>query len=131
MMDNNIIGFVVFIAAYIAGRLISERALRKLDTEQQGRLVRGFSAYRIVSLVGIVVLVILHYAARATLGDGPLASMPVFVGVLVVYLLISSIYAFVKLKRLEMPDTYINQYLISTFIQYVGIFVFFGYLINT
>jgi hypothetical protein len=130
-MDNSIIGFVVFIAAYIAGRMISERALRKLDTEQQGRLVRGFSAYRIVSLVGIILLVLLHYAARTLAADGLLASMAVFVGVLVAYLLLSSIYAFVKLKKLEMPETYINQYLISTLIQYVGIFVFFGYLINT
>ncbi len=130
-MDKSIIGFIVFIAAYITGRILNEKALKKLSDEQRGRLVQGFSAYRIVSLVGLIVLVILHYALRATMPNSLFASMQIFVGVLVAYLLISSIYSFIKLKKLEMPDAYINQYLLSTFIQYIGIFVFFGYLINT
>lgn len=41
-MDNKLIGLGVFIAAYIAARMINERALRNLEEEDAGRLLGGF-----------------------------------------------------------------------------------------
>lgn len=130
-MDKSIFGFVFFVAAFIAGRYINERALRKLSKDEQGTLLKGFTKYRMVSFVGLIALVILHYAFRATLPNTQFSSMQIFVGVLVFYLLISNIYAFIKLKKLKMPDAFINQYLISTFVQYVGLFMFFGLMLKS
>ncbi|MDQ3635898.1 MAG: hypothetical protein M3405_15545 [Acidobacteriota bacterium] len=130
MMDKSIIGLIVFIAAYIGGRLISERALKLLSENEKGRLLEGFSKYRIFSLIGVVVLVLIHISLQSFMPNSYFASLPVFVGILVLYLLLSSIYSYTKLKNLEMPDNYINQFLLSTLIQYLGIFVFFGFLLN-
>lgn len=129
-MDTSIIGFVAFIIAYIAGRIISERALKLLNENERLKLLQGFSKYRIFSLVGVIILVVMHYALQSLMPNSYVASMPVFVGVLVLYLLLSSIYAYKKLKNLEMPDNYINQFLLSTLVQYIGLFLFFGFLIN-
>ena len=129
-MDKSIIGLIVFIAAYIVSRLIGERALKLLSENEKGRLLEGFSRNRIFSLFGVIVLVAVHWAMQYYMPNNYLASLPVFVGVLVVYLLLSSIYAYYKLKSIEMPENYINQFLLSTFVQYIGLFVFFGFLIN-
>jgi uncharacterized membrane protein len=129
-MDKSVIGLVVFIAAYIGGRLISERALKILNENQKAKLVDGFSKYRIFSLIGVIALVILHFAVQSLMPNSYFASFHIFVGILVLYLLLSSLYSYNKLKNLEMPDKYINQFLLSTLVQYIGIFVFFGFLIN-
>jgi hypothetical protein len=129
-MDKSIIGFIIFIATFIGGRLISERALRLLTDEQKGRLLQSFSKFRLVSLFGVVGLVIGHYALRSLVPNSYFAQSAVFVGVLVAYLLISSLISFAKLKKMALPDNYINQFLLSTLIQYVGLFVFFGFMVN-
>ncbi len=129
-MDKSIIGLITFIAAYLAARLIAEKALKLLNENEKGRLLEGFSKKRIFSLVGLVALVLIHLALQSFLPNSYFATLPFFVGVLVLYLLGSSIYAYKKLKSLEMPENYINQFLFSTLIQYVGIFVFFGFLLN-
>lgn len=130
-MDNSIIGFIVFIAAYVIGRLVGERGLKKLTEEERGRLLGGFSKYRVFSLLGVIVLVVIHYSFRALAPDSRAAGLPFFVVALVFYLLLSSLYSYRKLKSLGMPDAYINNFLLSTLIQYAGIFVFFGFLIDS
>ncbi len=129
-MDKSAIGLIVFVVAYILGRIISERALNTLSESDKVKLLDGFSRYRIFSLIGVVALVVLHYILRDSMPNNYFASLPAFVGFLVLYLLASSVYAFRKLRSIEMPDVYINRFLLSTLVQYVGIFVFFGFLIS-
>lgn len=129
-MENSWIGFVAFIVTYIAGRWISERALKTLTENEKGKLVEGFSRYRIVSIVGVVVLLILHFAILNLMPDNSGTTLSIFVVLFVVYLLGSTIYAYRKLKSLEISDNYINQFLFSTLVQYVGLFVFFGFVLN-
>ncbi len=129
-MDNSIFGLIIFIIAYIAGRLVSERALKILTDEEKGRLLQGFSKYRIFSLLGVVVLVIIHYVLLSVAPNSYFATIQVFVGALVLYLLVSSLFSFARLKKLNLPDKYINQYLLSTLIQYIGIFIFFGFMVS-
>ncbi|MGI8669469.1 MAG: hypothetical protein ACR2J3_06400 [Aridibacter sp.] len=129
-MDKSVIGLVVFIAAYIGGRLISEKALKILNEKEKAKLLDGFSKYRIFSLIGVIALVILHFAVQSLMPNSYFASFRIFVGILVLYLLLSSLYSYNKLNNLEMPDKYINRFLLSTLVQYIGIFVFFGFLIN-
>ena len=129
-MDRSLIGLIVFIAAFIAGRLISERALKILSDDEKGKLLQGFSKHRIFSFVGLVILVLVHFALQSSMSNSYFASLSAFVGALVLYLLMSSIYAYKKLKDLKLPDEYINQFLISTLIQYIGIFVFFGFMVD-
>lgn len=129
-MDKSIFGLLIFIAAYIAGRFISERALKLLSEKEKGRLLQGFAKYRVYSLVGIVLIVFVYFGISSALPNSFYSSMQFFIGALVLYLLVGTIYSYKKLKDLKLPDAYINQYLISTFVQYVGIFIFFAFLIS-
>lgn len=125
-MDSSTIGIVVFLGSFFAARLVNERALKGLKQEEAARLLRGFSRYRIFSLVGVIVIVAAYFIAYYNFPDSAVASPPVIMGVLVAFLLLNSVIAFRKLKQLEMPDDYINKFLLGTFIQYAGIFVLFG-----
>lgn len=129
-MDKSIIGLIIFFVAHFAGRVISEKALKLLSESEQAKLVTGFSKYRVFSLAGVIVLVAFYYSLQAFAPNSYFATMQVYVGILVLYLLMSSIFAYSKLKKLELPDDYINRFLISTFVQYTGIFVFFWFLLN-
>ncbi len=129
-MDKSVIGIFVFIATWVLGRILSERALKTLTENERGKLLKGLSKYRIFSLIGVIVLVVLYYSTQAISPNSYFTGLPIFVGSLVLYLLGSSIFAYKKLKDLEMPDQYVNQFLVSTLIQYVGIFVFFGFLLD-
>ncbi len=125
-MDNSTIGLLVFIAGFIGGRLIKEQGLKSLSEEEKAVLVKGFSRYRIFSVIGLVLLVLTHFGVRGIYPNSLVASSPVLIGVMVFYLLGSSFIAFKKLHQLNMPDHFITKFLISTLVQYVGIFVFFG-----
>lgn len=125
-MDNGTVGLVVFIASFIAARIINERALKKLEKEEAARLLKGFSRFRIYSLLGIVVIVVAYIAEPLFLPGRKYLTPPVLMGVLVAFLLMTSAIAFRKLKKLGMPDSYVNKHLLATFIQYTGIFIFFG-----
>lgn len=125
-MDNGTVGLVVFIASFIAARIINERALKKLEKEEAARLLKGFSRFRIYSLLGIVVIVVAYIAEPLFLPGRKYLTPPVLMGVLVAFLLVTSAIAFRKLKKLGMPDSYVNKHLLATFIQYTGIFIFFG-----
>ena len=56
-MDSSTIGIVVFLASFFAARLVNERALKGLKEDEAARLLKGFSRYRIFSLVGVIVIV--------------------------------------------------------------------------
>ncbi len=129
-MDKSLIGLIVFFAAWIGGRAISERAMKILSEREKARLLDGFSNYRIFNLVGVVALAGLHFTLRAFVPNSYYASFPAFVGVLVLYLLFTSMLSYRKLKKLEISDSYINQFLLSTFVQYTGIFIFFGFMLS-
>lgn len=55
------IAFGVFFAAVIAARILQERALRRLTTEEKGRLVEAFSAYRMIALLPLAAAAGLYF----------------------------------------------------------------------
>lgn len=50
------VGLGLFFASVIAGRILQERALRRLSTEEKGRLVEAFSGLRMVSLIPLAAI---------------------------------------------------------------------------
>jgi hypothetical protein len=125
-MDNALIGLIVFVAALLVSRVISERALRKLSQDEAARLVQGFSGFRTYSLVAVVSLVVVFFAVSYSYPEYSFRAAQIFMGVLVAFLLLTGGLAFRKLKALKLPDTYLNSYLFATFVQYAGIFIYFG-----
>ena len=56
------IGFGLLFSSVIVGRILQERAMRRLSTEEKGRLVEAFSQLRMVSLLPLAALTGLYFA---------------------------------------------------------------------
>lgn len=55
------IGLGLFFTTVIAGRILQERALRRLSTEEKGRLVEAFSGLRLVALLPLAAIAGLYF----------------------------------------------------------------------
>jgi uncharacterized BrkB/YihY/UPF0761 family membrane protein len=129
-MDKTFIGLVIFVAALLVSRVISEKALRKLKEDEAARLVQGFSGFRTYNLVAILALVAVFFAISYSYPQHSFRVAQVFMGILVAFLLVTGVISFRKLKFLRMPDAYLNSYLLATFVQYAGIFIYFGFSLS-
>lgn len=54
------VGFGLFLVVVVGTRIAQERALRRLDTEAKGRLVEGFSSFRLASLIPLAAIAALY-----------------------------------------------------------------------
>ena len=116
-----IIGFVLFAATLIFGRVLSEQALKKIPKSRKTALVDAFSRYRVFSMIPLVLLLL---AAWAAMKYRFLSSWGLVVGViaaLLVYIVASNVIIFKKMRRLDVPATYLRLYIISRGIQHVGL----------
>ncbi len=56
-------GFIVLVVAVIISRIIMERALKLLGSDEKARLVDAFSGYRIYNYAAILILMVLYFAS--------------------------------------------------------------------
>lgn len=113
------VGFGLFIAAYVVGRIIHEKALRKLSREQKGQLVETFFRHRLVGLIPMAAIAALYFGmAQFDL------SMPVFLSVYVpgmlVFAFVSHVYVFRKLDEIDFDPEFIRGFALSRVVQLVG-----------
>lgn len=129
-MDSSAIGIIAFFVAFFASRLINERAMRRLDRQQAEALVKGFSRYYLISLGCVALLAAVYMTAGYYFPDHPLAAPAALASIVVAFMLLNSFLAFRKLKKMKMPDEYVNRFLIGTLIQYAGIFAFLYFSVS-
>lgn len=125
-MDYTFLGLGLFIAALLAGRWINERAMRNLNEKERSDLLAGLSKYRMVSLVGVILIVAAYFVFRGFSSGDTSRAFGVFAAVLVCYMLLGTAFVFIKLKILKISESYINNFLLSTAVQYLGLFIYFG-----
>jgi len=106
--------FIVFIGAVIAGRFISESALRRLSSDEKAKLLDGFSLLRKLNLVLLVLVVILAYLLEIEM-----------LWAVALYLTGLAVYTYRKLGALDLPNAYSRLYLLSMLITYGGLAGFF------
>ncbi len=126
MMDFTILGLILFVVALFAGRSINERAIRKLKEKERSDLLKGLSKYRMVSLAGVIMIVAAYFVFRGFSSGDTSRAFGVFAAVLVIYMLAGTAFVFIKLKLLKISESYINNFLLSTAVQYLGLIVYFA-----
>src|SRR5262245_26704093 len=105
-MDRGIIGLCLMFGAIVVSRVYGERALKTLTPEQKVRLLDGFSRFRVLNLIPIVVLFIGYV--------GGLRYFPEHATELVIASLIAVLVLFAinhvliarKLREIDTPPTY-------------------------
>jgi hypothetical protein len=124
MFTNDlIVGFIAFACAVAINRLLAERALKRLSVEEKARLLDSFSGHRIFSVVSMLIVVVVFFAASKA---WPEYYGAVVWGLFIVLVLMSignSLFSYVKLKKLAIPKHYAANFLIRCAIYYSALFV--------
>ncbi|MBL9081613.1 MAG: hypothetical protein JNK76_07400 [Planctomycetales bacterium] len=123
------IALIVFLGTNIAGRILSERAMKNLSVEQKASLVDAFRGQRAYGLLPIFVLLAVNFLMlRYTSVSRSLISAVYWAGLLV-YLAGTFWFTRTRLAALHLPQTYLTQFGIARAIQYVGIGVLLAVVI--
>jgi len=118
-------GFIALLASMVISRFISERAYRKLDSDQKLRLMDGFSATRMYSMVPVLLLVAAFwYLTTKTEIDRSLITTAYF-GLLIAYVVLRTILNQRKLLAIEMPVVYRRSFMTAQVVSLVGVAWFF------
>lgn len=127
--SDSLIGLVGFVVAYIASRVVRERALKRLSTEQKARLLDAFSGYRTYFMSAAVGLPLLYFLAIKLWPSIQSILTPIFFVLFGLMLVLMTWLSFRKLKALNLPNDYIRSFLVSSGIEYLGIAFLFAPLL--
>ena len=124
-MNSMFMLFIVF-AVFIILRIVNEKALSKLSSDQKVLLLDGFSKMRIYNLIPLVVIIALYfYLLKNSSFNGHLIKAFYYLS-LIAYLGVLIILVQKKLRSLNLPNSYIKTYSIVQALQIVAlIFLFF------
>ena len=118
-------GFIALLVAIVISRFINERGYRTLEPDQKLRLMDGFSATRMYSMVPLLVLVAAFwFLVTKTDVNKQLVTIAYF-GLLAIYVVVRTILNQKKLTTLEMPQQYRRSFMIAQAISLVGFAWFF------
>ena len=125
-MDTNyLIGLFSMLIIILISRVLSERALGKLDKEKKVELLDLFSSKRIYSFVALIAILGLFYAGIHFKWLPPLVNVIVFVCLITLHIVFSGLSSYKVLKNNDFPEFYISNYLFTTSLRIVGLVVFF------
>lgn len=124
-MENLTIYFIIFFVTIILSRIVSERALKRLDTEEKGRLLDSFSSYRLYNTYISIGLVIAYFVVADYFWQGSTTLILVFICLFFTVSATITVLSYRKLKSLNMPQYYNNSFLLRVGIQYFGLAVIF------
>lgn len=113
------LGVALFITAFVAARIVHERALRKLSTEEKGRLVEAFASHRLVALLPMAAMAAMYFA-MASFGLSPAIFLTVYIPAVLVFAAFSHAYVFRKLREIGCNPAFVRQFGVSRAIALVG-----------
>jgi F420-dependent methylenetetrahydromethanopterin dehydrogenase len=108
--DTSMLGFAVLLAGIIASRFISEGALTLLSVEKKAQLIDAFSTQRKYSLPLLLLVV-------AATFQWPIA----MAAAVAAYLIATQVWAYQRLKKLDMPQTYVRRYALSAAVTLIAV----------
>lgn len=104
------IAFGVFITAVIVARILQERALRRLSTEEKGRLVEAFSSYRILALLPMAAIAALYFAMSSIDAITTSTMLAIYVPASLVFAVVMQALIYRKLRVLAVDPGYLRVY---------------------
>ncbi|MCB9193753.1 MAG: hypothetical protein H6597_04400 [Flavobacteriales bacterium] len=122
-MDILIIGMIVFLLCAFGARMISERALRELPSEQKVLLLDAFAGWRAYGLLPVVVLVGAMLLFPKLFPDRAHVGIWLAIGLAVVYILVRQVLVMRKLRALPVDPTYKRKQALARLVQNIGLLV--------
>jgi len=122
-MDNIFASLMVLLVSILVSRIISERALKKLNSEEKIKLFDAFSNMRMYSMMPLVMLILMLFMFKHVYF--------LFAPAILAYMLILNIFIFRKLKRIDIPKNIVGHFMFARSIAFVGFlaFLFIQYML--
>jgi len=124
MKSPEIIAIVFFVVTILASRFLNEKANRHLDEQARSALIDVFAGFRFQFLIPIVIIILSFFLLIKLYPDLYRTISLVYFGLLVVYMVITNIITFRKMKALELPRSYTRAFIASKAVMYAGLGVF-------
>ena len=118
-------GFIALRAAVVISRFINECGYRTLGPDEKLRLMDGFSATRMYSMVPLLALVAAFWFLVTKTEVNKQVVTIFYFGLLALYVVVRTILNQKKLTTLEMPQQYRRSFMIAQAISLVGVAWFF------
>lgn len=97
----------LFFAAIVVGRILEEKAIRRLTTEQKGQLVEAFTGTRLLMLVPIAALAA-SYVALAQVELDVAVVLAAHAAILLVFVVVTEILVRRRMSTLALPIDYLR-----------------------
>lgn len=123
MSNTLIVVFIVFIALLLGGRFVNESAYKMISPEEREKITKTLSEYRKYYLLPLVILLLAFFLLMKFKPEWHHYAIMGYFVVLILFLVLSQVFAFFKLKKLELPSKFLNRYLMGKLIQYLGFVV--------
>lgn len=114
-----------FLISSLISNNINEKAIKSLDSKEKLRIHDGFSNMRKYNLIPLILLVGAFFLINNIFPQLLLYTFSIYFILLIIFLIISNIYIFKKLNTMHLPKEYINNFMLSKVMQYIGIIILF------
>ena len=124
MKNPEIFAIVFFVMTILASRFLNEKANRHLDEQARSALIDVFAGFRFQFLIPIVIIILSFFLFIKLYPESYRAISLIYFGLLVIYMAVTNIITFRKMKVLELPQSYTRTFIASKAIMYAGLGVF-------
>lgn len=115
------VGFGALITAVIVARILQERALRSLTTEEKGRLVEAFAGFRMIALIPLAAVAALYFGMSSLDALTTTTLLTVYFPVLLVFMAAMHFAIRRKLLALGVHPAYVRAHAIGRALVFVGV----------
>ena len=103
----------LFLVVMIVNRIINERALRKLSTEEKGTLVEAFSGFRMIALVPLAAIAALYLVMTQLGATTTVMLLAVYLPAMVIFTVVLQWMVYRRLKSMDLPAEFTRAYVIG------------------
>lgn len=123
MKTSFMVGILVFIGAYVLGRVVSDKAFASLSEEQKLTVMERFASLRSLQIFPPLVLIAGYLLMIWWLPSQKIVFYWTFLLLLVTYIISYNTLVFRRIKALDLPKRAFRMYLLGRLSQLVGLFV--------
>lgn len=118
------IAVIILLGFTFVSRAINEKANKKLDADKKAELIDLFSKNRIYSFAILIFIIVLFFASMKFKVLEPTTTFIIYIVSILMFLISSSFLSYRKLKNADFPDSYINSFLLSSALRFLGFVIF-------
>ena len=128
-MDVTYLGMLIFFACVVVGRMLSDRAFRKLPPEQKLALFDSFAGMRAYALLPVLAIFGAMFGIPYLFPGYSRLGLFIGMGMVLVYAAVMQVLSTRRLKNLNIDRACQQQFMLARLIGNLGLIVWFGLLL--